>query len=69
MPSFITDMRKGWDMQTLSTEVLIDCGNIKHDSLVFIFICIGMWKFLWHYCLFDENMSLNPQINGYKVTI
>ena len=64
-----SDMRKGTDARTLSVEVLMDCGNIIDDFLVFILICSGKWKFLWHYCLFDESMPLNPQINGYLVTI
>ena len=34
----MADMRKGGDVRTLSAEVLMDCGNIKHDSLLFIFI-------------------------------
>ena len=32
------DIRKGADARTLSAEVLMDRGNIRHDSVDFIFI-------------------------------
>ena len=50
------DMRKGADARTLSAEVLMDCGNIRHNSLDFIFISRRNWKSSWHHCLFIENI-------------
>ena len=61
-------MRKSADAQTLSAEVLKDCGNIKRDSLVCILICIEKWKFLGYYILFEENTPLKQQrIVGYNL--
>ena len=34
--SLSPDVKKGADARTLSAEVFVDCGNIKHDSLVLI---------------------------------
>ena len=38
-----SDMRKGTDTQTLSEDVLMDCGNIKPDTLNFTSICNQKW--------------------------
>ena len=41
-----TDMKKDADAQTLSAEVLMDCGNIMHDIITFVLICPITWTFL-----------------------
>ena len=45
LPYLKANTRKGADAQTLSADLLLNCGNIKHDSLAFIFICSGKWKY------------------------
>ena len=56
------DMRKGADARTLSAEVLMDCVNIKSDTLNFTLYCNQK-------CPFDENTHLKPKIYGYLVAI
>ena len=62
------DMRKGSDMQTLSAEILMDCGNCLLETLNFSFICFLKLKYYGTFTYIIQYDHLNAHLNLIEVT-
>ena len=62
------DMRKGVDTQTLSAEILTDCGNCLLATLNNFFICFLMLKYYGTFTYIIQYDHLNAHLNPIKVT-
>ena len=60
----VSDMRKVVAVQSLNTEILMDCGNVMLAALNFSFICFQKFKyygtFIYSTPIIHSDAHLNP---------
>ena len=66
---FVADMRKGADARTLSAAVLMDCGNILHDTIDINFDLQQKVKICMTFPSFGQKYTLQTRIYEYFVNI